>query len=486
MAVRRLAVLFPGQGAFDGSALHAASKRYPQVSQVFKAIDMVSQEQFSAQLSDILFGAEPPTIERLLAEQPWVSQLAIFGADVAAYQVLAWHGLRPDVLVGHSLGEIAALVAANVFTVEDGARVVAHRVRVVADQDLASGRMVALAAGTARAQRIVDLVEDDRLAVAVENHDGQTVVSGPGSAVDSVVGIAGHLRIGTVEVKSPFPFHTPMLAAAVPRFAERLRATPRHPLDIPVFSPILGRHYRDDDDLANLLATHLVTPVAFSAGVRTLYDDGVRQFVEAGCLGALSGLVSKVLPDGGEPVTTWRSFLLQHGEPALDGTLADLRHHGLAGGSVGERLAELVAPDVHADVFARFWATAGAQITELIRDRLTEFQTGVTVEPAAPDSVATPVTPVTPSIDRDALGAEIRAIYSEALEYPEEVFTDDVLLEAELGVDSVKQVELLSRVTERYGLPADNGNFWLADHDTMGKIIDAVHGVMRGAVPASV
>jgi malonyl CoA-acyl carrier protein transacylase/acyl carrier protein len=484
MAVQKLAVLFPGQGAFDGLALHTASKRYPQVSQVFKAIDVVSQEQFSAQLSDILFGAEPWTIERLLAEQPWVSQLAIFGADVAAYQVLAWHGLRPDVLVGHSLGEIAALVAANAFTVEDGARIVAHRVRVVADQDLAAGRMVALAAGAARARRIVDLVEDDGLAVAVENHDGQTVLSGPGSAIDSVVGIAGHLRIGTVAVKSPFPFHTPMLAAAVPRFAERLRAIPRRALNIPVFSPIVGRHYRDDDDLAGLLATHLVTPVTFGAGVRALYEDGVRQFVEAGCLGALSGLVHKALPDNAEPVTTWPSLLLEHGEPALEGTLADLRCHGLvgAGGSVGAQLAALVAPDVHADVFARFWAAAGPEITELIRGRLAEFQVGVTVEPTAGSTV----TPERPSIDRDTLGAEIRAIYSEALEYPEEVFTDDVLLEAELGVDSVKQIELLSRVTQRYGLPADDGNFWLADHDTMGKIIDAVHGVLRGAVPASV
>ncbi|HEX6355075.1 acyltransferase domain-containing protein [Actinophytocola sp.] len=474
MTGRKLAVLFPGQGAFDGTALRTASERHPQVNQVFKAIDLVTQEQFSAQLTDILFGGEPPTIDLLLAEQPWVSQLAIFGADVAAYQVLAWHGLRPDVLVGHSLGEIAALVAANAFTVEDGARIVAERVRAVADQDLAAGRMVALAAGAARVQKIVDLVEDDGLAVAVENHDGQTVVSGPGGAIDSVVGIAGQLRIGTVEVKSPFPFHTPMLAAAVPRFAERLRDIPQQPLDMPVFSPILGRHYRDDDNLADLLATHLVTPVLFSAGVRTLYDDGVRQFVEAGCLGALSSLVRKA--GTGESVTTWPSILLRNGELALDGTLADLRRHGLADGSVGERLAALVAPDIQADVFSRFWATAGGEITKLIHDRLAEFQPGGAVEPTVTE---------TPSLDRDALGAEIKAIYSEALEYPEEVFTDDVLLEAELGVDSVKQLELLTRVTQRYSLPVKDGNFWLADHDTMGKIIDAVHGILRGAVPAS-
>lgn len=477
----KLAVLFPGQGAFDGSALLAASQRYPQVKQVFKAVDTVSEELFSARLTDVLFGAESSTMEQLLGGESWLSQLAIFGADVAAYRVLADQGLRPDVLVGHSLGEIAALVAANVFTVEDGARAVAHRVQVLEELDLAGGRMVALAADARRVGKIIELIGDDQLAIATENHEKQTVVSGPGRSIDRVVGIADHLQVGKVELKSPFPFHTPMLAAAVPAFAERLRTLVQHPLDVPVFSPILGHYYRDDDTLADLLAAHFITSVRFGAGVRALYDEGVRYFVEAGCLGTLSGLVHKALRDG-DSVTSWPSLHVERGELALDRTLAELRARGLVEGRVGE-LAAIIAPDAHPDVFARFWATSGAEITELIRGRLTEFQAGETAEAAMPVAATGAAEPL--SVDRDTLGTEIRALYSVALEYPEEVFTDDVLLEAELGVDSVKQVELLSRVVARYELPANDGKFRLADHDTMGKIIDFVHDAVLGVALAT-
>jgi malonyl CoA-acyl carrier protein transacylase/acyl carrier protein len=477
----KLSVLFPGQGAFDGEALSAASKRYPQVKQVFAAIDTVSAEVSSVRLTDVLFGAEPPTMEQLLAGESWLSQLAIFGADVAAYRVLADQGMRPDMMVGHSLGEIAALVAANAFTVEDGARAVLHRVRVLEELDLAGGRMVALAADAKRVQQIIELVGDDQLAIATENHEKQTVVSGPGRSIDRVAGIAEHLQIGKAELKSPFPFHTPMLAAAVPAFAERLRTLVQHPLDVPVFSPILGRYYRDDDALADLLATHFVTPVRFGDAVRALYDDGVRYFVEAGCLGTLSGLVHKTMRDG-DSVTSWPSLQAKRGDLVLDRTLAELRARGLVEGGVGE-LAAIIAPDAHPDVFARFWATAGAEIAELIRGRLTEFQVGETAETPAPDVAAGAAEP--PSVERETLGAEIRALYSAALEYPEEVFDDDVLLEAELGVDSVKQVELLSRVVAQYELPANDGKFRLADHDTMGKIVDFVHDAVRGVAPVT-
>ncbi|MCT9010815.1 acyl carrier protein, partial [Streptomyces rhizosphaerihabitans] len=75
--------------------------------------------------------------------------------------------------------------------------------------------------------------------------------------------------------------------------------------------------------------------------------------------------------------------------------------------------------------------------------------------------------------DREELFTAVRALYAQALEYPEEVFTEEVLLEAELGIDSVKQVELLTRVTGRYGLPPSDVR--LSDHDTVGKVVDLLH-----------
>jgi acyl carrier protein len=67
-------------------------------------------------------------------------------------------------------------------------------------------------------------------------------------------------------------------------------------------------------------------------------------------------------------------------------------------------------------------------------------------------------------------------MYAAALEYPEDVFTPDVELEAELGIDSVKQTELLARLGEQYALPPRPADFRLADYNTLGKVVDFVAG----------
>ncbi|KAA2251233.1 acyltransferase domain-containing protein [Solihabitans fulvus] len=500
MVDRTVVVLFPGQGAFDGPALAAANRQYPQVAQTFADIDEVSQELFSRRLTDIVLGEQPVGIAELLADDPWVSQLAIYGSDVAAYRILADQGLRPDVLAGHSLGEIAALVAAGAYSIKDGARIVAQRVLVIGEQQLTEGRMVAVATEAGRAETIIGLIGDPMLAVATENHDGQTVVSGPAQSLEQVRGIAAQLGISTIELNSPFPFHTPILAPAAPVFAARIRHLDQNPLTVPVYSPILQRYYEPGDELSELLSQHFVKPVKFAEGIRQLHGEGLRYFVESGSLSALSKLVNKIVPDG--DVTTLSSLTLDgKGTLLLDTALAVLRSTGLVGAlSPAEQLAALLAPGVNRDAFAAFWAATGAEITELVQRRLAEFGGAATVSatPAAPAAVASPAaSPVAApaaaagngsgsEVDRDTLGADIRSVYAAALEYPEEVFTEDVLLEAELGVDSVKQIELMSRVTTKYGLPEKSSNFRLADYDTMGKIVDFIHSALHNGVQAGI
>ncbi|WP_199918007.1 acyl carrier protein, partial [Streptomyces virginiae] len=70
--------------------------------------------------------------------------------------------------------------------------------------------------------------------------------------------------------------------------------------------------------------------------------------------------------------------------------------------------------------------------------------------------------------------AALKALYAQALEYPEEVFSPDVELEADLGVDSLKQTELLARVADEYGLPETLDGFRVTDHGTLAQIADLV------------
>ncbi|MFE1930871.1 acyltransferase domain-containing protein [Streptomyces sp. NPDC059474] len=482
------AFLFPGQGGFDGEALRRAKERHPQIGRVFERLDAVTEELYASRISEVLFGERKADLRDLLDNDPWASQVAIYGAGLAAYEILAAQGATPDVLAGHSLGEITALVAAGAFSVEDGVRIVAQRVAVIERQGGVDGRMVALAAGAERTRKLLELVDEPLLAVATENHDEQTVVSGPATILDRVVAIAGQLDVGAIEIDTPFPFHTPALAPAAPEFAAYVRKLDQHPLNRPVYSPILQRYYEPGDVLAELLAEHFTRPVRFAAAVRHLRESGAEVFVEAGGRAALSKLVAKVT-DGAE-LRSLPTLALTGGRLALDGTLEALREAGLAAPERGG-LAELLAPSVPSDVFAAYWSEHGHMVLELVRTELDAFRKSTETEPAAgPEPAAEPEAASEPApqapaprasseprpegYDRERLFEELRTLYAEALEYPEDVFEDEVQLEAELGVDSVKQVELLSRVSSRYGLPPRESGFRLATYNTMGKITDFV------------
>ncbi|MFF4357096.1 acyltransferase domain-containing protein [Streptomyces sp. NPDC001604] len=480
------AFVFPGQGGFDGAALRRAKETYPQVQRVFDRLDSATDALFSRRISDVLFGPEPTDLRGLLAGDSWLSQVAIYGAGLAAYEILTDQGVRPDVLAGHSLGEITALVAAGAFSAEDGVRIVAQRVAVIERHDGIEGRMVALSAGADRVRMLLGLLDDPLLAVATENHDEQTVVSGPDGVLDQVTAIAAQLNIGAIEIDAPFPFHTPALAPAAPEFEAYVRTLDQRRLQRPVYSPILQRHYEPGEALAGRLADHFVQPVRFAAAVRALHRDGVSTFVEAGGRAALSKLVTR-LTQGSDVRSLPTLALDDGGRLALDATLRELRAAGLAdldgtSGS-GPGLAELLAPTVASDLFEAYWKAHGHEVRERVRADAEAFaeeerrqgreQVQVQVQVQEQEPAPSPA-PVHAALDRDEVLGELRTLYAQALEYPEEVFEGGAQLEAELGVDSVKQVELLSRVSQRYELPPREADFRLAPYNTLDAIADFV------------
>ncbi|MCI2416140.1 acyltransferase domain-containing protein [Saccharopolyspora sp. K220] len=444
--------LFPGQGAFDGQALSAAAANHSDIRDVFHEIDEVTRAETGRRLSDVVLAENPPRLAELLADEPWVSQLAIYGTDVAVHRVLRDNGLRPDLLVGHSLGEIAALVCADAYTVADGARLIWHRVRVVNEAELRDGCMAALATDPDRAQSLLAAVADDDLVIAAANHDRQTVVSGPNESMAKLRSVADAVGVSFARLESPAPFHSPLLRPTVERFSAAIRDIPRQALRTPVHSPILNRKYTDDEDIAAALASHFTLPVNFATTIRQLADQGVRHYVECGAVGALSKFVRQHL-NGSAPTAIAG---LPSDPTGIHAALGALREAGL--------LPVPQAANGNRTGFDAFWADRGTQIIELIRREFEIYHGSRTGPEAAAEAGH--------AVDPAEVADRLRKMYSDALEYPEEVFADDVELEAELGIDSVKQVELLTRVSETFGLPTPTDGFRLADYDRMGKVVD--------------
>ncbi|GAA2259177.1 hypothetical protein GCM10010368_27470 [Streptomyces roseiscleroticus] len=468
--------LFPGQGAYRPGVLAELWERGADtVRDTFEVVDEVAKERLGRDVSSTLFRPSPPSPATLLSQAPDILQLAVFTTSVAVHGLLTERGARPSVHLGHSLGEIAALTCAGAYDLADAAAVLCERITVVRAHDRGTGSLLALRCARERAERLVELIGHPSLVVAVDNAVEQTVVSGPAEAIATAGAIAGELGITATPLRSPHPFHNPMLAGARRELASRIAAFRRHPLAVPVYSPILGRFYRDGDDLAELLALHLVTPVEFRTSVAALHAAGARTFVEVGAGQVLTKLVAEAHPG----VHTAAPLAGRDEEAGLAAAAEALRPPLRAvAAPAAAAAAPAVAPVAPAVV-------AAPVVTEPVAAEPVRVASPPRQSAAPTPAPVSAPAPASAPVDRDALARQVRALYAEAMEYPEEIFTDDVLLEADLGVDSVKQTELLSRLGDRFGLGRPPAGLRVGDYDTFGKVVDFVAAGVPGGAHAN-
>jgi acyl transferase domain-containing protein len=265
-------------------------------------------------------------------------------------------------------------------------------------------------------------------------------------------------------------------------FASRLRhlrpAAPR----LRVFSPIAGKDYAAGDDLLGWLAEHLARPVRFRAALEQLGREGITTFIECGALGSLGKLVRQTLEPGGVRVITCLPSSSEE-VAALERALRVARGVPDIPEAALGAMARLFLPGADVETFRAFWQARGEALLEHARELARAWRAGArpAAPPHSPPAVPAPA-PASPpvgaaaptALDRARLLSELARMFAEALEYPEEVLTESVDLEAELGIDSVKQVELLAKIEQRYRLPPRPPEFRLGDYRTLGRVADFV------------
>lgn len=388
---------------------------------VLKQVDLVAERYGWGPVSPLLLEGDA---EEHLGHL-W---LGFFATSLAVAGRLDAAGVRRDVLVGHSGGEVTALVVAGCFSVEDGARVLAERHRAVASAGLSAGGMVVLKAPVRRVSALCDAVDGGSLVVAVDNGPRQVVVSGEAAAIALLEKASAALDIETVRLRIPDSYHNPRLAAAGRRLSDTLAdLVVRAPLSV-VYSPQLGRYVESVADVRELLERILVLPVRFRQALHTLYADGMDTFVECGAKDILSAVVPECLPAAARAVPMLTS---RAGAARFDDLITSL--------ITDEPAVAAPAPP----------ASAPAQVS-------------ATPSPAPPAENGLP--------DEDTLRAEIRGVYAEALQYPVEVIEDDVALEAELGVSSLKQTQVMVALLDRYGLPTPPPDVRVTSYRTVADV----------------
>ena len=281
----KIAFCFPGQGSLEAGMGRDIAEAVPEAMEVFRA----GSEAAGLDLARLCFEAPLEELVRTDVQQP-----ALVATSLAVLAALRTRGFEPDYVVGHSVGEFAAIAAAESVGVAESIALV--RERGLAMDEAARKNNGSMAAILGLEDEVVEQLcaEIEGVWPANYNCPGQIVVSGEQRAVEEVCLRAEELGARrTVKLKVSGAFHSPLVARA----ADRLRpAIERVRFSEPVapFMSTVTAKIEPAQRIASLLVEQLTAPVRFTQAARGLIGEGVKTFVEVGPGNVLSGLVKRV------------------------------------------------------------------------------------------------------------------------------------------------------------------------------------------------
>jgi [acyl-carrier-protein] S-malonyltransferase len=281
----KIAFCFPGQGSLAQGMGRDIAESIPEAMEVYDQ----GSEACGLDLRRLCF--DSPLEEMVETE---VQQPALVATSLATLAALRVRGIRPDYVIGHSVGEFAALAAAKSVGIRETIALV--RERGLAMADAAKQRPGSMAAILGLDDEVVERLCRKILGVWPANYNcpGQIVVSGENEAVEECCAKAeeeGARR--TVKLKVSGAFHSPLVARA----AERLRpAVERVRFVEPeaAFMSTVTARFEEAQRMGALLVDQLTAPVRFTQAASELVKDGVRTFVEVGPGNVLSGLLKRI------------------------------------------------------------------------------------------------------------------------------------------------------------------------------------------------
>jgi acyl transferase domain-containing protein/NAD(P)H-dependent flavin oxidoreductase YrpB (nitropropane dioxygenase family)/NAD(P)-dependent dehydrogenase (short-subunit alcohol dehydrogenase family)/phosphopantetheinyl transferase len=473
----KVAFLFPGQGSqyvnMGGDLLSA----FPFLRNTFDIVDRIAQRWTGSSVLPTVFveadcsegekKARRARLERTDCNHP--ALLAMWAGLVSFLRRAAIH---PDMVAGHSVGEYGALYAAGVFDLESVVAVTTARGSTVYEHAFQHGTMAAIGAPAEEVEAA--LADVGGVAnIANKNCPAQTVISGDVETVRSVVERFEALGVRCALIPVASGFHSPLMASCVEPFREFIEAAPLSAPTIPVQCNVTGAPYEAEGDfgskMRDALAQHLVRPVEFVRNVESMYAAGARLFLEVGPGSTLCAFVDNILgarPHWAFPTNLPRTacstqllhvlaFCAVRGLDVNARAVLDAQGRRLPGRAVRPSLAprpsaatpepRATAPDLAREALADASPEAVADyvrqrhafIKDMVRLDFEHFTGG--------RSAAAPHQEVAAD---DSLASKVVNVVCRKTGYPREVIDLDLDVEAELGLDSIKQAEILRELEQ--------------------------------------
>ncbi|MCK5798647.1 MAG: SDR family NAD(P)-dependent oxidoreductase, partial [Deltaproteobacteria bacterium] len=336
----KVAFLYTGQGSQYVNMVGELRDDETIVREVFDEADEVMAPLLGEALSAYIY--VDPQDETAVAEatknlmQTAITQPAVLATDQALTKLMGAYGIAPDMVMGHSLGEYGALVAAGALPFADALEAVSARGREMTKVSVEdNGLMAAVFAPTDEVQEILKSV-DGYVVIANINSDRQAVIGGATAGVEAAIMVIEGKGYRVMRLPVSHAFHTRIVEPASGPLQDVLRRLDLQPPKIPVVANTTGRFYPMrpgvKEELVSILGDQISSPVQFVKGLKTLYDAGCRVFVEMGPKRALQGFVEEVLGDDEEVLALFSNHPKQGDRVAFNHALCGLYAAGLGVG----------------------------------------------------------------------------------------------------------------------------------------------------------
>jgi acyl transferase domain-containing protein/NAD(P)-dependent dehydrogenase (short-subunit alcohol dehydrogenase family)/acyl carrier protein len=449
---RRIAFLFPGQGSQYTGMLRELVRESSAAAAKLHEADAVMKTLGYQTFSEIAW--EPGSG---LGTDPWQTQISMLLSDLIVLAALEALGVRPNVVAGHSYGEFPALVAAGALTLEQAIRATRARVDLVQSSAGASCRLMATNADAESARKIVD-ASGLSVHVAILNAPDQTILGGSGGDLEGITPSFKAAGFYCTSLPLPGSFHTPLFADMRDPFLRALASIQIVPPHTPLLSSVSIRYVAEPAEIRENLAAQPSTPLDYSGMVRRLSADGVTVFIEVGPQQVLTRLNQRLL--GGSAVAVACDPVQKPGPGCLMEVKRTLEACGVDFSAQGIQIPRPDLQKTQKHEILYFDAT--------LRRREKNLR-----QPDAPVSVTEEESQTPESLSAGGVdwNSYLIQFVCEQTGYAREVVDLDADLESDLGIDSIKKMQLFGELREQFDFSGLQPSA-LANFSTLRHVLD--------------
>jgi uncharacterized metal-binding protein/malonyl CoA-acyl carrier protein transacylase len=291
----RTAAVFPGQGMQYPNMLREVAARFPIVENTLAQADAKYEQLCGRSLRPTFWVKNPETYEDRDEDIP----CALFVVNCALFNLVQAYGLSVDAVMGQSISDISALVAAGVLSMGEGLEIVHERNSSILSLNLEDpGCMTSLLCSPEKAGQLIKRL-DGRTVIAAYNSPSACIISSGRDQADTLMELCNREGIRANPVKISCAYHSQIISGAEPRYQHKVDTLSFKRPRCDLVSSITGRSMLDmsSAEIGRDLLDQLTKPVHVRQAINTLYESGVRLFVECGPKWALTTYIDETLGD---------------------------------------------------------------------------------------------------------------------------------------------------------------------------------------------